>query len=1010
LLSLHTDGRVRKSNHKKTIRTWRKKRFEKKKTFFPSLFSLSLIRNAPIRFLVSGGDDGVSKVWRVSDLVPSALDAPRRELASCDSAAGAVTAVAVSGARFVAGTRDFHVTLCSVAGGGVDKLLLRCTARITDLAFRPDGTFVAVAAEDGSLSVVNVADCSAPVRWPAHDAAVESLAYAPDGNTLVSLGADGSVRMWNLEDNSLIWKKLLVPKQPPLAWFKRRLLFHPDGELVAVPAGANVLFVDATTGAERGALVKGHTDAVASIAYSPNGAYLATAAHDCQLLVWDCKSRETVDRFKTDVPLVEIAWQANLLALLTEDGQLAVWPDVISPDMPSPVDAAKPKPLTAAAKLAALFDNSTAAPADAPTAAAADDAAAEDAALLAAVDAAEAALGRAVEANGAAAAAAKAKPRRLVRKFGDTDADDADESRAPLLAAAAAGGGGSSAASGGVAAPRAQAAFMPNASPADRKRRFLAWNMVGVVLLRDEGGHAFVEIEFSDQSQNRNAHFTDHNGVSMAALNERATVFGSRADALNHVAAALHYRPHGAASSGGAWTVRLPAGVDVLALAIGASFVAAATNENAVRLFSATGVQLSIIALPGAPVCVAGAGHRLAIVSAAPDNVGRALSVELLDVAQQSAIVKREPLPLSGGGAALTWFGINSEGAPVSYDSDGVLRVRDFAFGGQWVPILVAKDACKSSETLWPVACRNDVLLGVVTPDREPPMCVPRPPLTVLTLAPPFAQAENANTALERAYLLGQQQALRWEHLAEADRPPAADQHRARLAMDATLLKLFTAACKADKLERASELVERIQVEKSLTIAARMAGSTRHHALSEQIGQLIYARRDQAAAAAAAATTAALVASFDGPRPNVVVHGGKDDDADADEDDAADDGDADGNDDDDEEDSAELSANALREREKKRKAQAAAVEEENASNKPKKSARTPPTKVAPQTAIAAAAAAVTAPADADSVEASLFRDKKRGNPFAKKAAAATTEPAQKRKSAAKVMQSFSKFK
>jgi chromosome transmission fidelity protein 4 len=979
------------------IFNWRKKRFEKKKTkkkkkkkkklFFPSL-----IRHC--RFLVSGGDDGVSKVWRVSDLVRGG-DAARREVASCESASGAVTAVAVSGARFVAGTRDFHVTLCGVAGGGVDKLLLRCTARITDLAFRPDGTFVAVAAEDGSLAVVNVADCSAPVRWPAHDAAVESLAYAPDGNTLASLGADGFVRMWNLEDNSLIWKKPLAPKQPPLAWFKRRLLFHPDGELVAVPAGANVLFVDATTGAERGALVKGHTDAVASIAYSPNGAYLATASHDCQLLVWDCKTRETVDRFKTDVPLVEIAWQANLLALLTEDGQLAVWPDVVSPDMPSPVDAAKPKPLTAAAKLAALFDN-----ADAPTAAAAtaaDDAAAEDAALLAAVDAAEAALGRAVEAN--AAAAAKAKPRRLVRKFGDADADADDESRAPLLAAAAAAAsaaGGSSLA----AAPRAQAAFMPNASPADRKRRFLAWNMVGVVLLRDEGGHAFVEIEFSDQSQNRNAHFTDHNGVSMAALNERATVFGSRADALNHVAAALHYRPHGAASSGGAWTVRLPAGVDVLALAIGASFVAAATTENAVRLFSATGVQLSIIALPGAPVCVAGAGQRLAIVSAAPDNVGRALSVELLDVAQQSAIVKREPLPLSGGGAALTWFGINSEGAPVSYDSDGVLRVRDFAFGGQWVPILVAKDACKSSETLWPVACRSDVLLGVVTPDREPPMCVPRPPLTVLTLAPPFAQAENANTALERALLLGQQQALRWEHSAEADRPPAADQHRARLAMDATLLKLFTAACKADKLERASELVERIQVEKSLAIAARMAGSTRHHALSEQIGQLIYARRDQAAAAAA---------SLDGPRPNVVVHGGKDDDADAaehDNADAADDGDADG--DDDEEDSAELSANALREREKKRKAQTAAVEEENASNKPKKSARTPPTKAAPPTAIAAA---VTAPADADSVEASLFRDKKRGNPFAKKATAAAAEPAQKRKSAAaKVMQSFSKFK
>jgi hypothetical protein len=222
----------------------------------------------------------------------------------------------------------------------------------------------------------------------------------------------------------------------------------------------------------------------------------------------------------------------------------------------------------------------------------------EDAALLAAVDAAEAAVERAVEANGKPATKAK----RLVRKFGDGGGDDDDASeRAAAVGGATSTSGGASYAGGIVAsAPRSQAAFMPNASPAERKRRFLAWNDVGLVVLRDEGGHAFVEIEFNDQSQNRNAHFTDHNGVAMAALSARATVFGSRADAVSHVAAAVHYRPHGgAASSGGAWTVRLPMGVDVLGVALGDSFVAAATSENALRLFSATGVQLTVLAVAG---------------------------------------------------------------------------------------------------------------------------------------------------------------------------------------------------------------------------------------------------------------------------------------------------------------------------------------------------------------------------------------------------------------------------
>jgi hypothetical protein len=234
----------------------------------------------------------------------------------------------------------------------------------------------------------------------------------------------------------------------------------------------------------------------------------------------------------------------------------------------------------------------------------------------------------------------------------------------------------------------------------------------------------------------------------------------------------------------------------------------------------------------------------LAVASAPADGAGRALWFDLFDVAQQSAVVKREPLPLSSG-ATLTWFGMTVDAAaPLTYDSDGVLRVRDFAFGGQWVPILIAKDACKSSETLWPVSCQADALLGVVTPDRDAPGCVPRPTLSLFPLAPPFAHADNANTALERTILLGSQQLARWDTVAQK---PAAEQARARLALDASLLKLFTAACKADKIERASELANRLRFEKSLAIAARMAGSTRHHALAEQVGQLIYARRAQAA-------------------------------------------------------------------------------------------------------------------------------------------------------------------
>lgn len=121
---------------------------------------------------------------------------------------------------------------------------------------------------------------------------------------------------------------------------------------------------------------------------------------------------------------------------------------------------------------------------------------------------------------------------RLRKRLGDDDDDDGG----------AVGGGGSIAHSSRVASTRSEpqfSAFMPNASPLGRKRRILgahrqeflttsgcllirrsmqAWTLDAMVLWRDETTHAFIEIEFSDQSQNRNAHFSDYNGVMMAAI------------------------------------------------------------------------------------------------------------------------------------------------------------------------------------------------------------------------------------------------------------------------------------------------------------------------------------------------------------------------------------------------------------------------------------------------------------------------------------------------------------
>lgn len=204
-----------------------------------------------------------------------------------------------------------------------------------------------------------------------------------------------------------------------------------------------------------------------SIAWSSNGAYLLTAGNDCQLLLWDVHTRETLDRFKSDVPLVGVAWHANDVALLTRDGELAVWRDVVPTHMPSP---AKPDAKAAvfdndAAKIAVLLAASSARAhrtanqsddeADAIGGDAKPNGAVDTAADADAADAAfESTIARTAPLGGA----------RLRKKAGAAlDVDDDDDV-----------GGASKSASAAARAPlQRHAAFMSTASPMARKRRIL---------------------------------------------------------------------------------------------------------------------------------------------------------------------------------------------------------------------------------------------------------------------------------------------------------------------------------------------------------------------------------------------------------------------------------------------------------------------------------------------------------------------------------------------------------
>jgi cytochrome c len=101
---------------------------------------------------------------------------------------------------------DNSIWLWSLASGEGAKVATH-TAKIVDIARRPDGKTVATASWDATIGLIEMsAQGTAPdeKRLRGHKAGVNAVAFSNDGETLYSASVDGTIRAWSYSDNNPI--------------------------------------------------------------------------------------------------------------------------------------------------------------------------------------------------------------------------------------------------------------------------------------------------------------------------------------------------------------------------------------------------------------------------------------------------------------------------------------------------------------------------------------------------------------------------------------------------------------------------------------------------------------------------------------------------------------------------------------------------------------------------------------------------------------------------------------
>ena len=171
------------------------------------------------------------------------------------------------------------------------------TGFIDDFAFSSNGRTIIIGYADGAIRLWDVytrqhVKTYNKFRDAMSNGAIGNIAFTPDGKTLV-WGKEG-MGLWDADTDE--HKMILTSNE----WGNHSLELSPDGKIIAVAFGDNLIKLwDMNTGEQR-LTFAGHTEDIFSLAFSPDSKILASTSDDNTIRLWDAQTGENTEVFTLD--------------------------------------------------------------------------------------------------------------------------------------------------------------------------------------------------------------------------------------------------------------------------------------------------------------------------------------------------------------------------------------------------------------------------------------------------------------------------------------------------------------------------------------------------------------------------------------------------------------------------------------------------------------------------------------------------------------------------------------
>ena len=341
-IAFNKDGKIIVSgSNDNTIKLWNVSTGEEIKTIINAIGHTiginSIVFSPNEKFIVAGCNDGTVKQWDIATGKINWIYSRERFKGTVPYFPGSVKSISYSrDGRYIAACySDYVVNLINASNGHEIWSLSNNDLTIySSILFSDDCRYITLGSSDQTVKLLETASGKEIGSFAGHSNYTFSVVYSHDGKYIASGGEDKNIKLWETDTG-----KLIKTFEHSAAIFS--ITFSPDGKYIAsgshysshgtngyLNSGDSSLKMwDLVTGSEIWTF-SGHTGGVYSVAFSPDGKYIASGSNDHTIKLWDItkgKEVKTLSGHSNSVYSISYSPDGKYIASGSDDKTIKLW-------------------------------------------------------------------------------------------------------------------------------------------------------------------------------------------------------------------------------------------------------------------------------------------------------------------------------------------------------------------------------------------------------------------------------------------------------------------------------------------------------------------------------------------------------------------------------------------------------------------------------------------------------------------------------------------------------------